>query len=324
MRSGHWYRAASLRSFAPKVAQAVVTALVTAVLTFLLVRLVPGNPVDAILGTSATPASEAALRHQLHLDQPLPVQFGSFMLDLVHGSFGQSLAEPGHSAWSLIAPALPVTLSVAGAGMVLSVIVGVALGILSAVHRSRVLDVVIRVLAVISIATPPFLVALLLVLVFALRIRAFPAGGWGNGALDDIRFTVIPAITLSFFMIPVITRATRQAAREVVEREFVEAAVARGLSAWRLTSRHILPNSLLPVLSVIGLNVGALLTATVVIEGALGLPGIGAQLVTSVNQRDYPVIQAIALISALFIVTVNLIVDGLYVVLDPRVRRAAL
>jgi len=161
----HWYRAAAVRNLAPKVAQAIITALVTAVLTFLLVRLVPGDPVDAILGTSATPASEAALRHQLHLDQPLPSQFGSFMLDLVHGSFGQSLAQPGHSAWSLIAPALPVTLSVAGVGMALSVIVGVALGILSAVHRSRVLDVVIRVLAVISIATPPFLVALLLVLV---------------------------------------------------------------------------------------------------------------------------------------------------------------
>ena len=310
-----------LRRTLPMVVQALATCLIVVIGSFLLIRFVPGDPVTSILGTRATPETSAALRHELNLDQPLYKQLATTLSDTAHGDLGNSLANPGQSVWDLLGPALPVTLGIAAIGIMLSVIIGVAVGVSAAVSRSRLLDLVVQIAAVVSLATPAFLVALLLVLAFALRFTLFPAGGWGDGF--DPKYVVLPALTLSFALAPVITRTARQAARSAVGEASVEAAIARGVPLHVIAIRHVAPNSLLPVISVVGVNIGMVLTSAMVVESVLGIPGLGSRILEAVSTRDYPVIQAIALLTAVFAVTANLLADLLYGLLDPRLRRSA-
>ena len=290
------------------------------VTTFLLIHLVPGDPAQSILGVHATPESLAALRSEMHLDEPIARQFGLFIAQLAHGSLGNSLVEQGRSVTSIAFPAMGVTLFLTGTAIVFSLVFGIPLGLFAALWRKPAIDVVIRSLAAGMLATPPFLIGFILLLVVALQFAAAPAGGWGSDLASNLVHVWLPGLALAAFLVPIVIRAVRQSALETIGEQFIEAAVARGVPRWRLIVRHILPNSLLPVITLVGVNAGGLIGGAVVIELVFALPGTGSALVQAVEIRDYPVVQGIALEAAVIVVLISLLTDLLYIVIDPRTR----
>lgn len=321
---GHvWLRRAndSARWLVAPLLQALQVLLFVVAITFLLIRVIPGDPATVIGGPNATDETRAAIRAELHLDGGLPQQFVDYFSSLARGDLGHSLVvQPGQSVMSIIATALPVTLMLVLWTVFLALIIGVPIG-LAAATRGRATDVAIRTGAVVSLAVPPFFVGLLLILLFVLRWPLFPAGGWSTSLGGAAYHLVLPGVALASYLTPLVVRATRQAACSAMAQPWVEAAAARGLSNRRLYLRHILPNSLLPVITLVGYNFGLLITAAVVVESVFSLPGIGHQLVDAINQRDYPLIQGIAVVSAVIVVLSNLAADLLAARVDPRIRR---
>jgi peptide/nickel transport system permease protein len=324
-RAGHAGMPSWVARWGPRAAaglgQALLVAFVVVTLSYLLVRLVPGDPAEAVLGARATPEAVKALRHQMHIDQPLVAGYLTYMRGVVRGDLGHSIVQSNESVTSIVQQTLPVTLELVFATMLLSFVVGVPVGLFTALTGKRSLDHLTRIGLVILLATPPFFFGLLLILAFALHWPIFPAGGWAGSWPANLRYLVLPAVAMSAFLMPQIARTVRQVAMDVSRQDFIEAAIARGVSDRTVVVKHVLPNSLLPVITLLGLNVGALIAGAVVVEAVFGLPGIGSQLVQSVSQRDYPVIQGIAIVSALFVVFSNAAADALYVLADPRTRR---
>jgi peptide/nickel transport system permease protein len=308
-----------LRPLASRLVQVLVVVFAVVVVTFMLVHLVPGDPAVTILGTRATPQTIAALRNEMHLNLPLLEQFRLFVTGALRGDLGNSLLPGSPSVTSIVFPALRVTASVIACAVLISVAVGVPLGLISGMTRKAPLDLTIRGLMMVLLAMPPFLVGFLL-LIFALNTGAAPAGGWGTNAVNDLQYLWMPGLALAAYLAPLVTRTVRQSASEVLAEDFVEAAIARGLPRWRLVLRHILPNSLLPVITLVGYNIGSLIGGAVVIEAVFNLPGIGSALVYAVNARDYPVVQGTALITAILVVLVNATADIFYQFVDPRTR----
>lgn len=299
----------------------VVAVVVT--LTFALVHLVPGDPALTILGVRATPESLAALRAQLGTDQPVLTQFVVYLGDLAHGDLGMSITQRGRSVLEIIVPALSVTGSVVMVTVLFSLVVGVAVGLLAGLTPLRMVDTGVRLMIVTLLAMPPFFVGLVLILVVALTAGVAPAGGWGAGWPENFRFVWLPSLALTAYLAPIIARTVRQSTREIAEEQFVESAVVRGLPFHVVVLRHVLPNTLLPVVTIVGFNIASLVGGAVVIEAVFGLPGLGTALVTAVGSRDYPVVQGIALVTAVLVVVVNALTELLYVVVDPRAHAAA-
>lgn len=311
----------SSRYLTARLGQAVVVAFVVVVIVFLLVRLVPGDPARGILGTHASAQAVAALRAQLHLNLPLWRQFVDYFQGIVRGNLGQSVITPGLAVSSVISSTLPTTLSIIAVTILISIVVGIPMGLLAALSKGRALDMGVRAVVSIALASPPFLIALVLLFALALSTSIFPAGGWGNGWPDNFRFVALPSLALSGYLAPLIIRTMRQAAIDVSDQAFVEAAIARGLSPRTVVGKHILPNSMLPLVTLVGLNVGGLVGGAIVVEVVFGVPGIGSQLVQAVQQRDYTLIQGIALVTTVIVVGANLAADLLYSFVDPRTRR---
>ena len=295
----------------------VIAAVV--VITFLLVHLVPGDPARTILGTRATPQSLAALRHEMGIDQPLLRQFGSFVSQLAHGDLGNSLVLGGRPVADIILPDFAVTLSVVACSVLFAILLGIPLGLWAALSRYRPVDSVVRSSSVLLLSMPPFFVGLLLLLFVSLDAGLAPAGGWGGGWPDNARYVWLPSLALAAYLIPITARAVRQTAHETVREHFIEAATARGLPSRTVTLRHVLPNSVLPVITLLGFNMGALIGGAVVIEAVFALPGVGTDLVNAVATRDYPVVQGVALLTAIFVVLINFATDAIYALVDPRI-----
>jgi peptide/nickel transport system permease protein len=304
------------------IGQTLAVAGLVVVVTFLLVRVIPGDPVRAITGSRGTPQAIAALRAQLHLNDALPTQFALFVSDIAHGNLGTSLIEQNRPVTSIISATLPVTVSIVIATVFMSLVIGIPLGLAAALSRRRSVDILIRGGLSVLLALPPFFLGLLLLLGPAGSWGWLPAGGWGGGWPENWRYVLLPCLALSAYLAPLIARAVRQAAVDSAEQQFVEASITRGLSSKRVAFRHVLPNSLLPLIALVALNIGALIAGAVVVESVFDLPGIGQELVNAVARRDYPVIQGIALVSALAVVLGNLAGDILTMVVDPRARRA--
>jgi peptide/nickel transport system permease protein len=299
--------------------QAVLIMLLVAILVFLIIRLIPGDPAQQVLGQKATPGAVAALRHQLGLDQPFRTQIWTYFRHLLQGNMGNSLVEQGVSVDSLVLSGLGVTLTVVGTTVLFSVGIGVPFGLWSALSRRHGVDIGIRAISILLLASPPFFVGLILVLLFSLQVHVLPAGGWSSG-VHELKFVVLPAMALSCYLAPIVIRAVRQAALQASRQQYVEATLARGISPRRAVLRHILPNSMLPLVTLIGLNIGWLISGAVVVEAVFALPGIGQVLAQAVTELDYTVVQGVATVSALVVVTANLLTDVLYGVIDPRMR----
>jgi peptide/nickel transport system permease protein len=302
-----------------RAAQAIPVLFGITLAAFVIIHLVPGEPAKIILGARATPSAVAILNHQLGLDRSLPTQYFDFVKGALTLNFGESITQKT-AVGSVLSARVPVTAFLLLCSVLVAVLVSVPLAVASALRRNRVTDHVIRLFSMLTFAMPSFLLGLLLILAFALNLRLLPTSGYGEGFIGHLRGLTLPAVTVGLYLAPILLRTLRVGIIEALGTEYVEAARARGLSASRIVLKHVLRNSLVSTLTVLGLNIGFLLSGLVIIENVFSLPGLGSELVSSIVTRDYPTIQALTLIFGVAVVAINLVTDLLYAALDPRVR----
>ncbi len=283
-------------------------------LTFLLIHLVPGDPVEVMLGESASTADRAQLREDLGLNQPLIQQFGSYIAKLAHGNLGRSI-HTKTPIIELIKTRYPATLKLAVLSLLIGLVIGIPLGIYAALKANHWQDFVVTIVSVRFSAMPAFWLGPMLMLVFAVWLGWLPVSG-----MESRASIILPAITLGFGLSAILTRMTRTSLLEVLNDDFIRTARAKGLSEKTVIARHALRAALLPIITIVGLQMGSLLAGTVITETIFSWDGIGRLLVESIEKRDYPVTQACVLVVALSYVLVNLVTDVLYKFADPRVR----
>jgi peptide/nickel transport system permease protein len=312
------------------------------VIVFVMVRAIPGDPAQTLLGQTATPDQVAEVRNRLGLDEPIFIQYLLFIGGAVTGDLGNSLAF-GQPVTSVLLDRFPATLELTLAALLFAVIVGVPVGVIAAVKQYSLVDKITSVIALAGVSMPVFWLALVLVVVFTVQIDILPFPGrvgsdvsfvsytglyvvdtiitFNLPALWDVlRHLILPAVALGTIPMAVITRMTRSSMLEVMGEDYVRTARAKGVVPWQVVFRHALRNAMLPTVTVIGLQFGLLMGGAVLTETIFGWPGVGQAVLDSVNRRDYALIQGVVLYGATFFVLVNLLVDVLYAVLDPRVR----
>ena len=307
---------------ARRLIQAIPVVMGVTVVVFLLIQLVPGDPAATLLGPEATQAEIQELRTMLGLDQPLPVQYFRWLGGVLQGDFGTSI-EFRRPVAELMWARLQNTLILAGAALTVATVLGVLIGVLSAVRPRSLIDRLGMLIALLGNSMPAFWIGILLLLLFALQLRWFPVGGMyslrgGGGALDLLRHLVLPAITLGMLAVATIARMTRSCMLDVIKQDYVRTAKAKGVRYWTVVFRHAFRNALLPVVTVIGLQLGYMLGGAVLTETVFSWPGVGLQLFRAISTRDLPLIQGGILLIAVGFVLINLLVDILYAYLDPR------
>lgn len=303
-----------LRFLARRLVLTVVVLIGVATLVFSLIHLIPGDPAQAMLGEAASQKDVEDLRHRLGLDQPLIAQYGHFLRGVVHGDLGTSL-RTGMPVTGQILERLPATLELAAAAMMVAIIVAIPLGIAAAVKRGTAIDHTAMVLALSGVSIPNFWLGPLLAIIFAVELGWLPVSGRGTWA-----HLVLPAVSLGAALAAILARMMRATLLEELRELYVLAARARGVSRARAVLRHAFRNSLIPVVTIIGLQFGAVLTGAVITETVFAWPGIGRLLIQSIGFRDYPLVQGCILLIAITYVAVNLLTDLVYGVLDPRIR----
>jgi peptide/nickel transport system permease protein len=305
---------------ARRVLALVPIALGVTFLTFMLVHLIPGDPALTILGNKATPAKIALLHKEWGLDKPLPVQYLKFLGRVVHGDLGTSLFY-GVNAGSLVWQKLPVTIFLIGFGGLMALVLAVPLALIAATRRGRLPDHLVRVVPLVGLGFPPFWVGLVLLLLFALHFgRPFPVGGYGQGLGGHIRSMFLPALTVALAFTPILIRSLRNALLEVLESDYVTTARSKGVSERRVLLSHALRNAIISTVAVLAVNLAYLVGGTFIIEQVFDLPGVGQLMLNAIFQRDFPVVQAVTLASAVLVVLVYLVADVAQALLDPRVR----
>jgi peptide/nickel transport system permease protein len=302
-----------------RVVQAIPVLVGITLASFVLIHLVPGDPATIVLGAHATPDAIATLNAQLGLDQPVLTQYWDFVSGALTLDFGDSISQKTPIG-PLIGDEIPVTAFLLLYSVLVSIVVAVPLAIVSALRRNRATDHIIRLFSTLTFAMPSFLLGLLLILFFSLKLGWLPTAGYGDGFAGHLRSLTLPAITVGLYLAPILLRTLRVGIIETLGTEFVEAARARGLSERRILFKHVLRNSLISTLTVLGLNIGFLLSGLVIIENVFALPGLGSELVNSIFAQDYPMIQALTLVFGVAVVAINLLTDLAYAKLDPRVR----
>ena len=306
-----------LRTLGSRLAGAAAVALGVSFMVFLLLHCVPGDPVDVMLGEYAAAADRLALRARLGLDLPLAEQWWHFLRGVLHGDLGVSLVS-STPVMPLLLEHFRYTALLAGAALLLAVLAGLPLGALAALHSGRAWDAAASVVAVLGMSMPSFVLGPLLIIVFAVQLRWLPVGG-----AEHATGLVLPAVTLASGLAAVLARMTRAAMLEALALPHVQAARARGLAQWQVVVAHVCRNAALPVVTVLALQLGALLGGAVVTETVFNWPGLGQLLVESIARRDYPVVQGAVLLIALTYIALNTVVDFLYPRLDPRIAISA-
>lgn len=294
------------------------------VVVFLLVRLIPGDVIDAMLGTEASlrPEVREQLRKTLGLDRPLHVQYVTWLADIVRGDLGRSL-RTGQPIVENLSGKLPITLELALLSIVMSLIIAIPLGVISALRRNSSSDFVVRLLGTAGLSLPNFWLATMLILIASRYFR------WGaaliyvspfEDPIENLKQMLLPSLALALGLTAVVMRMTRSSLLEVLSQDYIRTARAKGLLERGVLYRHALRNALLPIVTIVGIQTGHLLGGAVIIEQIFGLPGLGWFLLNAIYQRDYPAVQAGVLILAIIFVLTNLIVDLLYAILDPRIK----
>jgi peptide/nickel transport system permease protein len=299
---------------AQRVFQTMLILLGIAAITFLLLYMVPADPAVQIAGRSATAQTVANIRRELGLDQPLLSQFLRYLGGLLHGDLGRSYAQKT-DVMTLILSRLPATITLMIAGIAAELAIGVSLGVIAAVCRNSFLDRAVMIASFTTISAPQFLVALLLLYVFAATLGWFPMSGFGSPA-----HVVLPALTLGILGAGWYARIVRSTMIDVLNQDYVRTAKAKGVAPVRIVLRHALPNALLPVIAMIGIDIGQFMAGLVVVEAVFGWPGIGQLAWQAIQQVDIPIIMGVTLVSALAIVLGNLLADLIAPFIDPRIR----
>ncbi|HEV2094295.1 MAG TPA: ABC transporter permease [Rubrobacter sp.] len=325
-----------------RILQLIPVLLGVSVIVFVMVRAIPGDPAQILLGQAATPGQVADVRERLGLDQPLPIQYLVFIKGALTGDLGDSLVV-GQPVTTVLLDRFPATLELTLAALLFAVAVGVPVGVIAAVRQYSLVDKITSVVALSGVSMPVFWLALVLVVVFTVRLDWLPFPGRVGGEVsftsytglylldtlitlnlpafwDVLRHLILPAVALGTIPMAVITRMTRSSMLEVMNEDYVRTARAKGVAPWRVVFRHALRNAMLPTITVIGLQFGLLMGGAILTETIFGWPGVGQIAIESVNRRDYAMIQGVVLYGATFFVLVNLLVDVMYAVLDPRVR----
>ncbi len=300
----------------------VITLVGVTFLIFAILRLVPGGVENAILGDQASPADFANLRHTLGLDKPIPVQYATWLSHLLHGDLGSSLVSH-RVIGSDIRARLPVTLELAGMALVISILIAVPVGLLAAIRQDTIIDYGMRSLAIAVLSFPDFWVATL-VITFGARFFGYAPpltyiAPWEN-PVKNLQIMVPPAIILGALLSGTVMRLTRTQMLDVLRQDYIRTAWAKGLRERTLVWRHALRNAAIPIVTIFGIQIPFLFGGSVILEQIFSVPGIGRYLITAVNSRDFPVIQAVALMIATAVIVANLVVDLAYAVLDPRIR----
>lgn len=300
-----------------------VVVLVT-VIVFLLLHVTPGDPVVIMLGDQAAPDAVAALRHNLGLDLPLPVQYGVWLWRVARGDLGTSLRT--HDPVSRLALArYPTTLELLVLAMLVSLAIAIPTGVLSAVRRNTWIDMLLTPLAISGVSLPSFWVGILLIWAFSVTLAWFPTVGFvplGSSIVGNLRTMVLPVVTLGVALAAIVMRITRASLLQVLRLDYVRTARAKGVTEGAIILRHALRTTLIPVVTVLGLQTGTLLGGAVIVESIFALPGMGRLIVDAIFARDFPLVQGVVLILAVSFILVNLGVDLLYAWLDPRIRYA--
>jgi ABC-type dipeptide/oligopeptide/nickel transport system permease component len=285
------------------------------VVVFSMLHLVPGDPVKMMLSEFQTsPEQIARLRAQLHLDEPLPRQFGRFLWKALHGDLGYSIRTK-RLVLTEIMENLPSTVELALAGMLVAIVMGITLGIVAAVRQHSWFDTGSMMLALLGVSMPSFWFGLLLIFLLSLQLGWLPATGGGG-----VQRLIMPALTLGMGAAAIIARLSRSCMLEVLRQEYMTTARAKGLHEFLVIMRHGLKNALIPVVTIVGLQLGQLLGGTVIIETVFARPGVGRLIVTGILEKDFPLVQGVVLVGATGYVVMNLLVDVAYVLLDPRIR----
>ena len=294
---------------------AVPTILLTSIVVFLMLFLIPGDPASIYIGdNTATPERLAQIRHQMGLDKPLYVQYGEFVWNALHGDLGRSL-QTNQPVTSEIMSRLPNTIELAVAAMILGTIFGVAMGLISGLKQNSIIDTLSMIVALFGISIPVFWLALLLIMLFAVRLQWFPAT-----SQPGLRGLVLPAVSLALLSAATLARIVRGSILEVLRQEYLTTARAKGISYAAVVFRHALPNAIIPVITVMGLQFGSLLSGAVITETVFARPGLGKLVVDSIQNKDLPVVQGVILVLAVIYIMMNLLVDLSYAVIDPRIR----
>jgi peptide/nickel transport system permease protein len=306
---------------ARRLAMTIPTLLLVAIAVFALVRLIPGDPVQVMLGDSAEPAQVESLRRQMGLDQSIPVQFGYWLMKVAVGDFGHSITN-----WLAVLPLIlerfQVSALIVLVAVTIAACVAVPAGLIAAWRQNGAIDLAVTAGATLLLSIPSFWLGLLLLLLFGLRLKWLPVIGYvpfSENFGQAMMFIILPIATLAMIEIGALTRMSRASSIEVLRLEYVTHARAKGAPEWRVLTRHVLPNAFAPTWTLIGLVLGHLLGGIAVIETVFTLPGLGRLLVDSIFARDYPVVQGCLLFTAVIYVVVNLIVDLCYPLFDPRV-----
>jgi len=292
----------------------VFVGLAVSTLVFFFVHLIPGDPVEVMLGETAQAADKAALRAQLGLDRPLLEQYTGFLHNLLRGDLGYSFYTR-RPVTQVVLSRLPATAELAGAAILVAILIALPAGILSAVRPYSGFDHASMLASLLGVSMPTFWLGPLLILLFSIRLDWFPVSG-----REGISSLVLPALTLGAALAAILSRMTRSAMLEVIREEYITAGRAKGLGEKTVILKHALRNALIPILTVLGLQIGALLSGTVVTEKVFAWPGIGRLLVDGIEARDYPLVQGCVLAISFTYVLVNLITDLLYAAVDPRIR----
>jgi peptide/nickel transport system permease protein len=312
-----------------RLVQALIVMLVVAFIAFMLFQYV-GDPVTNILGQDATPAQRQELRADLGLDQPFPLQFARFVGNAARGEFGLSLRQ-GRRVSSLIAERLPATLELSFLAALIALLVGLPMGVYAALKRGTFLSQAMMTLSLVGVSLPPFLIGILLILGFAVTLKWLPSfgrgevvalGPWSTGlaSVDGLKHLVLPAITLAVFQLALIMRLVRSEMLEVLRADYIKFARARGLTDRAVYFGHALKNTLVPVITITGLQLGSLIAFAIITETVFQWPGVGLLFIQAVTFADIPVMAAYLCLIALIFVVINLVVDLLYFVVDPRLR----
>ena len=300
---------------------AVITLFAVLTIVFFIVRILPGDPAMVILGDQASQEALIALRQRLGLDQPLIFQYFDFLRGVMVGDWGVSLVS-GRPVIQEIAKVLPATLELTFASLLLGAVVGIPLGVWSAVRRNKLPDYITRMASLLGLSFPAFVSAILLLLFFAINLRWFPVISSGQGGTigERLQNLALPAINLGLIMAAYITRVTRSAMLEVLNQDYVRTAHAKGLAFATIIFRHCMRNAMIPVVTVVGLYLGILIGNSVLTEIVFNRPGLGKLIIGALNQRDYTMLQGMMVIYTLIVVLVNLLTDLTYGLIDPRIK----
>jgi peptide/nickel transport system permease protein len=312
----------ALRHLGLRFLNAVPVVLLVAVLTFFLMHLLPGDPAVIIAGQDASPQAVARIRMQLGLDRPLLEQLAVWLLNLAHGNFGTSLALD-QSVLQAVEEHLPVTLSLAVVSLAITVPAGLAAGVLAATKRNTWIDQSVMAIALLGVSLPGFWIAILSVILFSVTLGWVPPAGYvplSHGLWPWFTALIQPATVLALFQIGYLARMTRSAMLDVLDQDFIRAARARGVGEWSTVVKHAFRNTLIPVVTATGIILSLLIGGSVIIEQVFALPGIGRLIVQAILARDYPLVQGTMLLLGFAFVVINLLLDIVYTLVDPRVR----